>query len=265
VVGSALNSTLVGGSAACFASIAAGTAELAARIAATDPPGSDPALPASLKPCGGQVGGAGAGSATALADLMTYEATIFGNFQGVVQYNEESAGEDVVRCVPRLPLPPLPTQPLKTLGVHVSDLCAIMAPGGAQPATAQASLDALGNATALFTYTASGCVPSSFSQDFVKAYHLDDVTAWNESNRQWTYQSCNEFGYFQTTAPTSGDPATNLAPSGPLSNPFSSFAAINATTAGAFVCEASFNLTEGRCPANSPFVTKRIFFPLFGG
>jgi hypothetical protein len=89
VVGTALNSTIVGGSSACFQAVANATAELRRRITATDPPGLDPTLPAALRPCGGKIGGASGTAASELADLSAYESTIFGNFQGTVQYNLE--------------------------------------------------------------------------------------------------------------------------------------------------------------------------------
>lgn len=56
------------------------------------------------------------------------------------------------------------------------------------------------------------------------------------SSRQWIYQSCNEFGYFQTTVST-GVPAS--------SNPFSSFGALDIAAAGQAVCEQAFGLKNG--------------------
>jgi thymus-specific serine protease len=174
VVGAALNSTLVGGSQACFDAVAASTTELRARIMATSPLGSDPTLPPALRPCGGKIGGAAGTPATELADLSTYEGAIFGNFQGTVQYNLEGR-------------PP-----------YVSDLCDIMAPGGVASAR---PLEALANVTSLFAFTESLCVPSNFLEDYIGASQLNQVKfsgphcGYNcTSNRQWIYQSCNEFG-----------------------------------------------------------------------
>ena len=65
------------------------------------------------------------------------------------------------------------------------------------------------------------------------------------SNRQWIYQSCAEFGYFQTAAAGPGDPERGVAPTTAASSPFAAFRALNATNAGARVCEAAFNLTRG--------------------
>jgi hypothetical protein len=124
-----------------------------------------------------------------------------------------------------------------------------MAPGGSFPPQ---PLEALAAITALFSTTASLCIPSNFVEDYIGASQLDQFKfsgpncGFNcTSNRQWIYQSCQQFGYFQTTAETTGDPTTNISPSNSKTSPFIAFASLNATTAGAYVCEASFNLTSG--------------------
>ena len=57
---------------------------------------------------------------------------------------------------------------------------------------------------------------------------------------QWIYQSCNEFGYFQTTANAG-------------TSPFSAFAALDADAAGAAVCDGAFGLSaRGLGPYTGP-------------
>ena len=57
-------------------------------------------------------------------------------------------------------------------------------------------------------------------------------------DRQWTYQSCNEFGYFQTAV------SPDASEGG---NPFSAFGALDVAAAGREVCEQAF----GVAPAGS--------------
>ena len=69
---------------------------------------------------------------------------------------------------------------------------------------------------------------SSFQDDYVAYVGNENFSSPNcnlscASSRQWIYQSCNEFGYFQTTVSSSVNAS---------SNPFSAFAALNIANAG---------------------------------
>lgn len=147
-------------------------------------------------------------------DLSMYESELFGNFQGTVQYNLEGAS---------------PT---------VADLCDVIENVTSKGGSA---LDAFAAATALF-YEGGGdsseaCISSNFSKDYIDAYLANesfsgagcDVSC--SSDRQWVYQSCNEFGYFQTT--TGGD------------QPFRGFTKLGVEAAGAQVCTQAFGMKQG--------------------
>jgi hypothetical protein len=242
VVGAALAYEQLGGSAACAKTVAAATAELHDLVTATTPYGTDDAIPEALKPCGAM--------ATEL-DLSTYEAELFGNFQGTVQYNDMAA-------TPR-----------------VSDLCAVISDSlhsessekrsksdSKSDGNVSSSLEAFAAATALF-YNGSlpfaeRCIASSFEGDFVAPYLAPtnfsgpgcNLTC--SSDRQWVYQSCNEFGYFQTTVPSADADAADLPPS-QTANPFSGFASLTVENAGEAVCDAAFQLAErGLTPYTGP-------------
>jgi len=104
------------------------------------------------------------------------------------------------------------------------------------------SLGALAAASALF-FTSEGCVPSSFRKDYVDGLTKTEFSEAGcdlscKSDRQWIYQSCNEFGYFQTTA---------IADS--KYSPFDPFGqTLTIDTAGVAICEAAFNITGYTTP-----------------
>jgi hypothetical protein len=131
-------------------------------------------------------------------DRAQYYSSIFGNFQGVVQYNLEAG-------------PP-----------YVSDVCDAV-DGAPSP------IEALAAATSLFSSNGTACLSSDFEKDYVSVLRnatFDGVSA----DRQWIWQSCNEFGFFQTISPKS---------------PFAAFGAyLNVTTAGRAVCAGGFGVDE---------------------
>eukprot|EP01129_Flabellula_baltica_P004404 TRINITY_DN1528_c0_g1_i14.p1 TRINITY_DN1528_c0_g1~~TRINITY_DN1528_c0_g1_i14.p1 ORF type:complete len:381 (+),score=77.43 TRINITY_DN1528_c0_g1_i14:726-1868(+) len=100
-------------------------------------------------------------------DVSTFMSNLMGDFQGVVQYNNEMG-------------------PVQT----VDNLCHIMMTGRNDPLTAYSKV-------ASIFY--SGCMDVSYDKLIDE---LKDVDAFGNNGvgmRQWTYQSCNEFGYFQST------------------------------------------------------------------
>ena len=157
---------LIGGSTTCASIAGEGVAALKELLTSTSPMGTSTAIPAALRPC------------TPLAgedDLATYEGNVFSVFQGAVQYNLEGR-------------PP-----------YVSDVCDALV---GQPHEHIAPLQALALAVALFANSTSPpatCVPSSWAKDNIGS--LTNITFDGESSsRQWIWQSCNEFGFFQTTS-----------------------------------------------------------------
>eukprot|EP01063_Lacrimia_lanifica_P007146 TRINITY_DN14523_c0_g1_i1.p1 TRINITY_DN14523_c0_g1~~TRINITY_DN14523_c0_g1_i1.p1 ORF type:complete len:546 (+),score=150.30 TRINITY_DN14523_c0_g1_i1:61-1698(+) len=194
VVGAALKYPLIGGSADCFATAKAGAAALAALVASTTPMGTAEAIPEVFKPC------------TPIAsdlDLSSYESAIFSTFQGVVQYNLQG----------RKP--------------YVSDVCVALTNGGGS------ALDAFARAHELFVDKSAPfqdrCVESSWEKDMIKPLQSTKFDG-SSSSRQWIWQSCNEFGFFQTTSGASAD------------NAFGAFKALGVDKAGQKLCAEVFHL-----------------------
>jgi len=202
VTGFAMGYPLIGGSKQCYNTIDKATSDLEALLLSTPGAyGSSDAIPDALKPCG---------SMKTDLDLSTYEAELFGNFQGTVQYNLQSAG---------------PTVEL------LCDTMANVTDGGGS------ALDAFAAATAVFYEGVEGaCISSSFEEDYIEMYMANtsfsglgcDLAC--TSTRQWIWQSCNEFGYFQTTTGTD--------------QPFAGFTYANLETAGKQVCVQGFGIPE---------------------
>lgn len=125
VVGSALRYPELGGSPACFSRVEEAAATLRHLVTSTAPYGKHRAIPPALRPCGRLSGD---------MDLTAYEAELFGNFQGTVQYNEE---------VPGAP--------------SVAELCRLMA------ARERSALEAFADVAALFhNQSNTDCVASSY-------------------------------------------------------------------------------------------------------
>jgi len=202
VTGFAMGYPLIGGSDQCYKTIDKATADLEALVLSTPGAyGSSSAIPDALKPCSAMDND---------LDLSTYEAELFGNFQGTVQYNLQSAG---------------PTVEL------LCDTMANVTDNGGS------ALEAFAAATAIFYEGVEGaCISSSFQKDYIDMYMANtsfsglgcdlDCT----STRQWIYQSCNEFGYFQTTTGTD--------------QPFAGFKFANIETAGKQVCVQGFGIPD---------------------
>jgi len=95
-------------------------------------------------------------------DIQTLMANLMGNFQGIVQYDNEGSP------------------------ITIQTLCKIMN---------NASNDPLTNYIKVNNLFQSGCMDCAY-EDVVQ--YLNSLTD-NGGARQWTYQTCIEFGYFQTT------------------------------------------------------------------
>jgi hypothetical protein len=108
---------------------------------------------------------------------------------------------------------------------YVSTVCDALSNETAAPTP----LDGLAAATALFSTDplAPSCVPSSWTEDNVGG--LTNVTFDGKSSmRQWIWQSCNEFGFFQTTT-------------GPA-HPFTAFDQVDVHKAGLLLCQQAYGL-----------------------
>jgi hypothetical protein len=204
VVGAALAYEELGGSKECVSTIKSGVAQLASLVRSTQPQGTDPKIPMALRPC--------APISTEL-DLAQYESNVFGNFQGAVQYNGEQTSAPTVKMV-----------------------CAAITAG--TDSSTDGALERLASATALFTDPTAPFNETCLRQNFTAAMtELANATFSGRgcnthcsSDRQWIWQSCNEFGFFQTTS----------APSS--SNPFSALASLGIRNAGGAICEAAYDM-----------------------
>jgi len=200
VVGAALKYDLIGGSDQCYDIVEKAVAELHDLVTLTVPYGSSENVPASLKPCTDM---------NDEYDLYAYESNIFGNFQGTVQYNMQMSG-----------------------AATVADLCSEL--------TSDAHSSPLGALDAMVGkyFASSGedsCIASSWSEMIgeLKEEAFDGSSAM----RQWIWQSCNEFGYFQTTE---GD-----------GHPFTSLTSCSLKIAGEEMCKQSYGIEEYWGPQKS--------------
>merc|ERR1712166_1014917 len=171
--------------------------------AAGQPPGSPTCggiapVPHALRPCT---------APNSTLDIAQYQSSVFGQFQGVVQYNEETRGPTVnstcaAVVAQSVPLEALAAGVAATLGVAVKDA----------PCVASNFEQSMDEELTNTTFSGRGC-------------GLDCT-----SSRQWIFMSCNEFGYFQTTT---GE-----------NQPFAGLKAVDIKFAGYETCRAAFNVSE---------------------
>ncbi|XP_013419073.1 putative serine protease K12H4.7 [Lingula anatina] len=111
-------------------------------------------------------------------DIANLFSTLAGNFEGVVQYNKDNrAFEGAVGT-----------------NITIDTLCGLMAAQRADPLTGFSMVNSL----ILDTYK-QPCLDFSY-KNMIKELQLTD---WNssaaEGGRQWTYQTCTEFGWYQSS------------------------------------------------------------------
>ena len=247
VVGAALANPAIGGSARCAAAVRAGVDALVAATRSGYGMHGDAAagLPASLRPCSPLRSG---------VDVATYYASVFGAFQGAVQYNLQGRPpyvSDLCRAARDAGGAAAPLASLAAALALFDDASEIRrdddghaAPPAASPpappATAAAAVAAVtitaaatGTTAAVITVEETAayrgvstrpppppppsppppppppppprkkaCVPSSWQDDSIAPLTNITFSAAGcdlacTSDRQWVYQSCNEFGYFQ--------------------------------------------------------------------
>lgn len=213
VTGTAFAARSVGGGPVCKGAIQEAVTALQKLVISTTPAGTDPGIPSALRPCASKQGTPGLHS---VLDLATYQSTLFSSFQGTAQYNREEPH-----------------------GATVASVCAVMTNTSlGAPLLRLAAAQALWEAPPEPNAThppPPPCVLSSFANDTVAG--LVNVTFDGvASGRQWIWQSCNEFGFFQTT--TAQYAHTYQA------SPFVAFTALDIESAGAAVCRAAFGLVE---------------------
>jgi len=113
-------------------------------------------------------------------DVATFVSNIMGNFMGTVQYDNEGSP------------------------ITIETVCDIMENTTMDPLTAYVAVSDLFLSSQNMT-----CLDCSYANMMSQ---LTNVTATEDAaNRQWTYQTCAEFGYFQTTDSVN-QPFGNLVP-----------------------------------------------------
>ncbi|CAG5133617.1 unnamed protein product [Candidula unifasciata] len=115
-------------------------------------------------------------------DISNLYSTLAGNFEGVVQYNKDNRAFEGA----------------KATNITIDTLCGIMTdPSLGDPLQRYAEVNAL-----LLKAYSQDC------QDFKYDKMLDSMraTSWNssasEGGRQWTYQTCTEFAFYQSSDAT---------------------------------------------------------------
>merc|ERR1711865_335183 len=158
-------------------------------------------VPHALRPCT---------SPTSALDVAQYQSSVFSQFQGVVQYNEETAGPSV-------------NSTCAAVVAEHSGLAALAA------GVAHSEGLSAGDQSA-------PCISSDFEKDTVEAVLANTSFSGRgcglscTSSRQWIFMSCNEFGYFQTTTGAN--------------QPFKGFGAVGIEFAGYQTCKAAFNVSD---------------------
>lgn len=219
VVGYALGYPLIGGSQECVTTLTKANEALYNLASSTVPRASSPEIPEFLKPCESLEGE---------LDFAQYLSTIFGNFQGAVQYNVPGRSKNTV-----------------------AKMCDTLLDEGDQKQWKE-PIDRLANTMALFVPNASApfkerCIASSFQKDLIGLVKNTSFSDKNcdlqcTSTRQWIWQSCNEFGFFQTTTG--------------VNQPFSAFAKeITVQNVGKELCEQAFPGAWGTGEYNGPRIT----------
>lgn len=193
VVGYALKNEVIGGSSKCLDAVAGGVTAVASALNAGSREIS--ALPQALQPCTTMNGP---------LDLAMYESAIFGALQGTVQYNLEASP------------------------ITVAKVCKAAVSAGPGVATAAAVMALFANQSAPFE---KRCLQSSWTDDMI-APLLNVTFDGTSSMRQWIWQSCNEFGFFQTT----------VSPS--KLNPFRPFVHNDIATVGKTLCEEVYGFSN---------------------
>lgn len=109
---------------------------------------------------------------------------------------------------------------LESNNSHVADVCAA-ALNSSQPLAAFAAASSVAGG--------DQCIQNNWTSDVIEP--LTNITFDGESSmRQWIWQSCNEFGFFQTTTGAS--------------QPFASFADVNIDVVGRQLCQHAYGIAD---------------------
>jgi len=158
VVAASLAAPVVGGSAQCAANIKSAFATIGQCVA---DPAKRQQLARDFNSCG---------SLDADNDAMTFQANLADIFDGVVQYNNE-----------------LP-------GINIEAICKTMTNASMDPVSNLKALNA-----AMLAQGNQKCLDNSYADSIAPVLNTTvDPTATGVGIRQWTWQTCSQFAYFQT-------------------------------------------------------------------
>jgi hypothetical protein len=122
-------------------------------------------------------------------DLATFYSNVMGNVQGTVQYNNERAGVLNVTDICNIMTSPLDSREGSNEDEEAYDhfvALSLKFMEGAQEKCEDVSYEAT------VKYLADASVPEGF-------HDKDSNKGFLNAGRSWIYQTCNEFGYYQTT------------------------------------------------------------------
>eukprot|EP01098_Paradermamoeba_levis_P003215 TRINITY_DN1493_c0_g5_i1.p1 TRINITY_DN1493_c0_g5~~TRINITY_DN1493_c0_g5_i1.p1 ORF type:complete len:521 (+),score=181.73 TRINITY_DN1493_c0_g5_i1:48-1565(+) len=117
-------------------------------------------------------------------DVATFISSVMGNWMGAVQYNDERGNP-----------------------IDIEYLCGLMLNSTTDPLTTYANISNM-----FLQQQQASCLLVNYKDSLAI---LRNISSADEGvgDRQWTYQTCAEFGYFQTTdAPSSKQPFGNRVP-----------------------------------------------------
>ncbi|TYZ58693.1 hypothetical protein PybrP1_001952 [[Pythium] brassicae (nom. inval.)] len=138
-------------------------------------------------------------------DDSVFESSVMSAFQGIAQYNALSPGT-----------------------LTLSDVCAHFT----NSTSSSSSLELLSSFLNTTLETGATCLDSKFegeknaTVDVLRESKFDGAS----SSRQWFYQTCNEFGYFQTSTSAR--------------SPFHALKSVTEHNVGAEICKRVFNINE---------------------
>uniref|UniRef100_A0A7S1GCM2 Uncharacterized protein n=1 Tax=Bicosoecida sp. CB-2014 TaxID=1486930 RepID=A0A7S1GCM2_9STRA len=189
VVTKSLENPLVGGSTACTGAVASATAAIEAALK-TD--AGRQMLSTKFQTC------ETLSMQSSAQDVSNFLSTIIGSFMGVVQYNiDNNAFEHGGKVNPNT----------------VASVCKTMTTTSATPLDNYAAVSAATNLAFAPSVPAhaqafglragapapDACIDISYSGMIAQLQNTSLASAAAEGGRQWTYQTCAQFAYFQTT------------------------------------------------------------------
>ena len=114
--------------------------------------------------------------------------SIIGNFEDIIQYNKDNRGFEGVT----------------TSNITITKLCSIMTDGKGTPIEKLAKVNSF-----MLEATGQKCLDYSYDQMIQEMSSTNWKSSAGAGGRQWTYQTCTEFGWYQSSDQP-GHPFSNL-------------------------------------------------------